>query len=66
MPGSWEGCPTVGRHDELELLKRLFESDPLCQPSDSEKRMLYKYRHRYKNDPRALPKLMLAVRSASA
>ena len=34
------------------LPRRLFDSDPLYQPTDSEKRILYKYRHRYKNDPR--------------
>lgn len=47
--------------EEVELLERLAASDPLTQPSDDEKVLLYKYRHYLKDDPRALAKLMLAI-----
>ena len=52
--------PTPAREEE-EHLRQLTESDPLTQPSDDEKRMLYKYRHSLKHKPEALPKLMLAI-----
>jgi hypothetical protein len=47
--------------EEIEVLERLAASDPLTQPSDEEKTLLYKYRHYLKDDPRALAKLMLSI-----
>ena len=49
------------RPDEARLMRRLFLTDPLYQPTDSERRMIYKYRYLYMGEPRALPKLMLSI-----
>ena len=46
---------------EAEELEKLCASDPLTQPDDEQKHLLYNFRHFLKDDPRALAKLMLAI-----